>query len=902
MEIAFSIILLMVIILSYVIYFRYKVKKSKYLAEIKKYEETIKRINEEAKEAKRKEIINREISNSLNSAQKGIVEFEESMKKLANFLRIEFTSEYCGIGKIIKGAKVLFEDYATSFEEKDDAIDKANQINAMQDVKQADVDDSNYFISEAFKRETSIVIFNETEVKSKNNKNVDIYKSKILKSGNIVNIAVVKIKDISDNDDIGYIQFVNTESINLDEIKEYSESLSQLIEFAIQNDYKKKELKEKSKLVDDASFITTLILDNKDNVDTILDRIMSYLIIEFNAAIITFRIPILNGAERKIYFYLRRCKVDNNILRHTEIENHYYSKRELRPFEEMGGRQGFKCYGLDKIIIDDVLDTGFYSEFSLDNIIGTKKSIILPIHREVDRKNCYQGHPELCKPNDCNTCKDKYQNLYGVFKLRVCNEIENFDFINERLKKLSLQITFILNSIVDKQDQLTNKQIQKNLKVIDFNKLYDFDKQCVSAIKSITQAKECSIYRIKKNQKIVNGQYTDDEILYLSASTCKNVLFQDKQYPISEVRNQLFYSLTEMDCLIVEVFKSKKPLYLHNSKVQNHQLNKYLELINEDFTNKAESSSSIELRMKGESLYFSPIIKGDGECIGVVLLIGKKENNLNVSKTYWDLDKEYNELIVDIIARLAEAHEVQLGKEKFLSELAHEMLFPITEIIHNNDDVMDMHERDKYCLSKESLISIIKDNLNSSFSFKQIMEGIEFNYSSSSEEIKCYPKLEKEPQKIIIKAIRTFEKFASAEKQIVIIPNITEMPPLFIDKNRMMQVFINLIRNAIYYSFQGTKIEIYYKKVEMSFENKEIRKWHEIKFVNWGIGIPEADVDKIFQLYKRGSNVMKIRASGTGMGLYIVRKIMVAHGGYCEVRKLNNPTEISIFIPDNLKI
>ena len=73
---------------------------------------------------------------------------------------------------------------------------------------------------------------------------------------------------------------------------------------------------------------------------------------------------------------------------------------------------------------------------------------------------------------------------------------------------------------------------------------------------------------------------------------------------------------------------------------------------------------------------------------------------------------------------------------------------------------------------------------------------------------------------------------------------------------------------------------------------------HEIKFVNYGIGIPLEDSDVIFDLFSRSKNAKELYRRGSGMGLYIVKGIMKAHGGDCVIRRHHQPTEISILLPN----
>ena len=60
-------------------------------------------------------------------------------------------------------------------------------------------------------------------------------------------------------------------------------------------------------------------------------------------------------------------------------------------------------------------------------------------------------------------------------------------------------------------------------------------------------------------------------------------------------------------------------------------------------------------------------------------------------------------------------------------------------------------------------------------------------------------------------------------------------------------------------------------------------------------------IDSIFELFHRGEAAKKRFPRGTGMGLYIVKDIMKAHGGDCYVSHSENPTEFAIILPDKEK-
>ena len=113
---------------------------------------------------------------------------------------------------------------------------------------------------------------------------------------------------------------------------------------------------------------------------------------------------------------------------------------------------------------------------------------------------------------------------------------------------------------------------------------------------------------------------------------------------------------------------------------------------------------------------------------------------------------------------------------------------------------------------------------------------------------------------------------------------------MYVDKEKIKQVFVNILKNGIQYSDAHSEITISY-----NFNEKD--NCHEIDFQNYGIGIAEEEKEEIFKLWKRREAAQEKRPNGTGMGLSIVKEIMKAHKGNCYVKRLNNPTIFTVSIP-----
>jgi PAS domain S-box-containing protein len=123
-----------------------------------------------------------------------------------------------------------------------------------------------------------------------------------------------------------------------------------------------------------------------------------------------------------------------------------------------------------------------------------------------------------------------------------------------------------------------------------------------------------------------------------------------------------------------------------------------------------------------------------------------------------------------------------------------------------------------------------------------------------------------------------------AEAQhIKIYTNIESEEEVNIDYQQIKQVFINLFRNSIDATGEGGSISFKYRKIN----DKSV-----FELSDTGCGIPKENLKKIFDIY------FTTKSDGTGMGLSIVRQIIIQHNGTIEVdSEINKGTKIIITLP-----
>ncbi len=120
------------------------------------------------------------------------------------------------------------------------------------------------------------------------------------------------------------------------------------------------------------------------------------------------------------------------------------------------------------------------------------------------------------------------------------------------------------------------------------------------------------------------------------------------------------------------------------------------------------------------------------------------------------------------------------------------------------------------------------------------------------------------------------------------------IPQLYVDKAMFQQIFFNLMGNAIKYCYwdpDSFQVHIWSKR-----EGNNLL----IIFDDYGRGIPEGYEKAVFEPYVRGPGASRFNVSGDGLGLWIVRDLVAAHGGTVAVTRRAQPTQITITLPNKL--
>ena len=130
-----------------------------------------------------------------------------------------------------------------------------------------------------------------------------------------------------------------------------------------------------------------------------------------------------------------------------------------------------------------------------------------------------------------------------------------------------------------------------------------------------------------------------------------------------------------------------------------------------------------------------------------------------------------------------------------------------------------------------------------------------------------------------------------------------DVPPMRIDKDRFSQAFSNLLSNALKYTPDGGTITIRIaKKADCQNITGVGSPCLRIDVQDTGVGIPEADLGKLFSKFFQAKNVPLVNEKGSGLGLALVKHVVEAHGGKVSVEStVGVGSTFSMYLPIDAK-
>ncbi|KJJ83723.1 protein containing ATP-binding region, ATPase-like protein [Candidatus Omnitrophus magneticus] len=241
----------------------------------------------------------------------------------------------------------------------------------------------------------------------------------------------------------------------------------------------------------------------------------------------------------------------------------------------------------------------------------------------------------------------------------------------------------------------------------------------------------------------------------------------------------------------------------------------------------------------------SPVKTGEGNILGVVIFLR-------------DITEEKESL------RL---------KTEFISTVSHELRTPLTTIREGVSQVLDGVLGDTTNAQKEFLSISLEDIDRLTRIINNLLD------ISKIESGKITLKRELTDINEIIKNIKSSFAGQASKKGLDIFIDVPNEPLLlYVDKDKIIQLFTNLVNNAIKFTNKG-----YITISARSYESMV-----ECSVSDTGIGIEEDDIPKVFEKFQQFKRIDSAGEKGTGLGLSIVKNIVGVHGGKIKVESSGN--------------
>ena len=116
-----------------------------------------------------------------------------------------------------------------------------------------------------------------------------------------------------------------------------------------------------------------------------------------------------------------------------------------------------------------------------------------------------------------------------------------------------------------------------------------------------------------------------------------------------------------------------------------------------------------------------------------------------------------------------------------------------------------------------------------------------------------------------------------------------KLSPIRADRDRLSQIFVNVLDNAVKFTPEGGSITIH---------SEEITGKMVVTVSDTGMGIPKEEIQRLGERFYRVDKARSRDLGGTGLGLSIVKHLMLAHGGKMEIEsQLGRGTKVSLWFP-----
>ena len=234
--------------------------------------------------------------------------------------------------------------------------------------------------------------------------------------------------------------------------------------------------------------------------------------------------------------------------------------------------------------------------------------------------------------------------------------------------------------------------------------------------------------------------------------------------------------------------------------------------------------------------------------------------------------REQEAYAVFVFHDITELRRLEKIRKDFVANVSHELRTPLTSIKGYVEALMDGGKNDpdtataflEIIMKQSNRLNLILDDL---LQLSQIESG-QLLFRQEPVDLRA----------LLERTVAVIKPLADKKQHEIVLSLPDEFPFVQGDEERLVQVFINLLDNAVKYTPDHGRITVDTRIPERGRPGPNTATV-DVIVTDSGIGIPEADRPRVFERFYRVDKARSRELGGTGLGLAIVKHIVEAHGG-----------------------
>ena len=282
-----------------------------------------------------------------------------------------------------------------------------------------------------------------------------------------------------------------------------------------------------------------------------------------------------------------------------------------------------------------------------------------------------------------------------------------------------------------------------------------------------------------------------------------------------------------------------------------------------------------------------PNRSSDGYNVSDVMFDGKVLD-VSFAKFHYTADNSQHDGILAVIHDETGRYELDRSRREFVANVSHEMRTPLTSIKGACETILG--DRDMAPDMEQFFLHMAVDECDR---MTRIVSDL-LVLSRLDNKRTQWHIVTFDPDAMLKHVAEVMKVDAAAHSHTLTYKPEKPLCELTADRERIEQVIINVLSNAIKYTPDGGKIELSARQLDGGVE---------MTVSDNGIGIPDEDIPHLFERFYRVEKSRTSETGGTGLGLAIAKEITEAHGGRITVKsKLGEGTSVTVFLPAQTKL